>query len=296
MEAEVITRLTSLRQHQTDGQRAPHKPLLVLLALGQLTATGSSSLEWSFVEEHLGALLAEFGRPVKSSSNRASYPFTHLPTDGVWELSRDVPFDKLGPLRAQPIEGHFPPEIESALLASPETLNTVARTLVEGQFPLTLAPDVLTAVGLDPDVIFGVPGIGPLRRSRKRDVNWRRSVIAAWDGSCAFCGFDGSIAGSPVGLEAAHVRWFNIGGPDDADNGLALCSLHHKLFDRGVLGLADPSTVVVSDTYRASSEPGKAIYELHDRKLRPRPGTALPAVTHVEWHTREVFKGLPLSA
>jgi putative restriction endonuclease len=33
---------------------------------------------------------------------------------------------------------------------------------------------------------------------------------------------------------------------DELDNGLALCSLHHKLFDRGVFGLDDDLTVVVS--------------------------------------------------
>ncbi len=33
-----------------------------------------------------------------------------------------------------------------------------------------------------------------------------------------------------MGIGAAHVQWFNVGvgGPDNLDNGLALCSLHHK--------------------------------------------------------------------
>lgn len=43
--SEVVTRLTSLRQYQCDGKRAPHKPLLVLLALGQLYTTRSSFLK-----------------------------------------------------------------------------------------------------------------------------------------------------------------------------------------------------------------------------------------------------------
>lgn len=33
---EVLTRLAGLRQYQRGGHRAPHKPLLVLLALGRL--------------------------------------------------------------------------------------------------------------------------------------------------------------------------------------------------------------------------------------------------------------------
>ena len=50
---QVLDRLSALRQHQQDGRRSPHKPLLVLLALGRLTETGSSSLPWSEAEERL---------------------------------------------------------------------------------------------------------------------------------------------------------------------------------------------------------------------------------------------------
>ena len=47
-------------------------------------------------------------------------------------------------------------------------------------------------------------------------------------------------------------RWFNLGGPDKLDNGLALCSLHHKLFDRGALGLSHEHEIQVSEVFRAA--------------------------------------------
>lgn len=295
-EGSVVERLTALRQHQDDGKRAPHKPLLVLLALGQLSASGSSSMPWSAVEDRLGGLLAEFGSPKKGAPTPA-YPFTRLRSDGVWQLTRDVPNDNVGPLNSEPIEGHFTADIEDELRRSPDTLHAVARALVEGQFPLTIAPDVLVAVGLDPDLVFSSPtAAAAVIALRKRDANWRRRIVAAWDRSCAFCGYDGSLGGAPVGIEAAHIRWFNFDGPDDLDNGLALCSLHHKLLDRGAIGLLDPGTVVVSTAFSAVSEVGRAVYELHGRELRPRPGTALPAPVHVAWHRQEVFKGDPLAA
>lgn len=292
----VIARLTTLRQHQGDGKRAPHKPLLVLLALGQINATGSSSLPWSAVQERLGALLAEFGTSSTVGASSAAYPFTRLRSDGVWELSREVPNDNVGPLNAAPIEGHFSPEIEDELRRSPDALKTVARALVEGQFPLTIAPDVLSAVGLDPDAIFSTAAFGGASAARRRDASWRHRILTAWDRACAFCGYDGALAGAPVGIEAAHVRWFNFAGPDDLDNGLALCSLHHKLLDRGAIGLRDPGTVVVSTRFSAVGAVGRAVYELHGRELRPRPGTRLPADAYVAWHTSEVFKGDPLTA
>ena len=287
----VVERLTSLRQAPGKGRRAPHKPLLVLLALGQLTTTGSSELAWSEVEQRLGSLLDTYGT---SKTTSAAYPFTRLRNDNVWTLSRDVPNDEISPLRAEPVVGRFTPDIEAALLAHPESINEVARAIIEDQFSLTYAAELLIEAGLDPDSVFGSPAVQS--RVRKRDAAWRHRVLAAWDRSCAFCGYDGAINGAPVGIEAAHVRWFTKDGPDDLDNGLALCSLHHKLLDTGVLGLRDPGTVVVSARFSSVGDTGRAVYSLHERELRPRPGTPLPAETHVQWHRDEVFKGEPLTA
>ncbi len=296
MEVEgAIERLTSLRQYQGDGKRAPHKPLLVLLALGQFAQTGSSALSWSVVEERLQQLLAEFGPPTSARSGSGAYPFTRLRADGVWQLSRDVPNDSIGPLAAEPIEGSFTPDIESELRKDPGTVTRAARRVVEQQFPMTLAPDVLMAVGLDPSaVLIEQSALTAQQVKRKRDPQWRRAIIEAWDRSCAFCGYDGAIGGAPAGLEAAHIRWFNFGGPDELDNGLALCSLHHKLLDRGALGLSDPETIRVSRSFSASSDAARAVYELQGRVLRPRPGTRLPDENHISWHASEVFKGEPL--
>ena len=296
IDVDVLHRLTNVRQFVGNGERAPHKPLLILLALAQLASRGSSSLEWSVVEDRLGRLLGEFGRPPRAGRPQPNFPFTRLRSDGIWELSRDVPMDAITALRAAPIEGHFPADIDEALRRSPATLLAVARSLIENQFPVTVAPDVLAAVGLDHDAVFAVgAGLRGTSVGRRRSAAWREQVIAAWDASCAFCGFDGSLGGFPVGLEAAHVRWFTMDGPDDLDNGLALCSLHHKLLDRGAIGLGDQQTIAVSTAYSSSSDAGRWLYELHGRKLRPRPGTPLPHPEHVRWHSREVFKGRALT-
>ena len=50
-----------------------------------------------------------------------------------------------------------------------------------------------------------------------------------------------------VALEAAHIKWHQAGGPDEESNGLALCTMHHKLFDRGVFTLSDKMKVIVSE-------------------------------------------------
>jgi putative restriction endonuclease len=292
---EWVDRLSSLRQYQHNGKRAPHKPLLVLMALGRLAETGSSELPWSDIEERLADLIAEFG-PATSTGRRqsAAYPFTHLRTDGLWRLSRDVPMDTLGPLDAAPIIGRLDSSLERAL-PRPGQIEEAARLLVDTQFPRTVSPDVLIAVGLDPDQVFTSGSfLPPDPEKRRRSSSWPLAILEAWDRQCAFCGFDGQFGSSPVGLEAAHIRWFNLGGPDEMNNGMALCSLHHKLFDRGALGLDQEYRILVSTVFSARTDAAKRIYNLHSQHLRPRRGTALPAVEHVTWHGREVFRGQSL--
>lgn len=293
---EALQRLISLRRHQQDGRRAPHKPLLVLLVLGQLTRSGSSELPWSQARERLSDLIAEFGPASRTGRTQsAAYPFTRLRSDGVWTLDRDVPMDLIGPLAAHSVVGRLDAEIESALRRDPELVRRVARTLVEQHFPPTIAPDVLTAAGLDPDDVLRTPGVCPTP-ARRRNATWRASVLQAWDRQCAFCGYDGQLGGASVGVEAAHVRWWAFDGPDSPDNGLALCVLHHKLYDFGALGLDDDLRVTVSASFTARTPTGRTVYDLHGRPLRPRPGTPVPATAHVDWHRREVFKGEPLAA
>lgn len=290
---EVLEKLTSFRQYLHGGERVPHKPLLVLLALARLDETGSSAVPWTMAETRLADLIAEFGPPSRTGrAQSAAYPFTRLRNDHVWTLDRDVPNDSVVPLRENDVTGRLDLGLESVLRRQPTLLSQVARRLVEAQFPATVAPDVLAAVGLDPDVVLGEPqGVVDLLARRRRSARWRERVLESWDRQCAFCGFDGQLAGAAVGIEAAHVRWFNLDGPDSDDNGLALCSLHHKLFDRGALGLTDSHTIQVSGRFSARTDEAKRVYDLHSRPLRPRRGSSLPAQEYVDWHTRQVFKG-----
>jgi putative restriction endonuclease len=237
---EVVARLASLRQHQRNGQRSPHKPLLVLLALGRLAATGSGRLPWPVAEPVLAELIAEFGPPSRTGrAQSAAYPFTRLRADGVWVLDRDVEMDLVGPLARSHVTGRLELSVESALRARPALIRAAARELVMSNFPETVAPDVLAAVGLDPGEVLGASDLlvwpGGAVAARKRDPGWRLACLAgrrggraqegsgwrlavleAWNRQCAFCGYDGQFAGASVGLEAAHVRWFAFSGPDSS--------------------------------------------------------------------------------
>jgi putative restriction endonuclease len=124
-----------------------------------------------------------------------------------------------------------------------------------------------------------------------RRPDFAEEVLRAYGSARAICGFDGALGRNPVGLEAAHVRWHSQDGPDDVENALALCALHHTLLDFGVLGFTVDLEIRVSKLYVARSDAGRAVDALAGRTLTaPRPGRSSVNPAHIAWHDRQVFK------
>jgi putative restriction endonuclease len=178
----------------------------------------------------------------------------------------------------------------TAVLGSGATLAAAARLLLDQHFTPVLSEMICAAVGLEVP-LAAAPAVRG-RPRRPRAPGFAEAVIRAYAYRCAMCGFDGRLGRNPVAIEAAHVRWHSQDGPDDIANAVALCSLHHALFDCGVLGLTPELRITVSPLYVAASEPGRAVDSLAGRPLLPvRPGQPSVDVSYVAWHTVQVFKG-----
>lgn len=295
---ELLSALTTLRRAQIGNRRAPHKPLFVLWLLGRFAAAGSTAITYDEAEEPVSRLINDFGPSLANSSgtrDRAAMPFIHLER-GLWDLQdRDgnpigtnAP-ERGGWLRTRGAHGQLHPHVEG-LLAGPGTRAAAARLLLDQHFTPALETALCDAVGLDLLGLEDAVHLGSAKKRRRR-AGFAEEVLQAYAYACAFCGFDGALGRNPVGLEAAHVRWHSQDGPDEVNNGLALCSLHHTLFDLGVLGLTSALHIQVSQSYIARSQAGRTIDALHGQPISaPRPG--LPGVDpdHVVWHGLQVFK------
>ncbi|MFF4285242.1 phosphorothioated DNA-binding restriction endonuclease [Streptomyces sp. NPDC001633] len=292
-----IERVGKLRQWSRNGARAPHKPLLMLYALGRFRRQPDGVMRYADVERDLRDLLADYGPAHQTSP---AYPFHHLVSDGVWEVRTDSgagsPGTGVQVLRASGARGQLVPGLRSALSEDPALLGRLAQVLLDVHFPPSIHGDIAAAVGLDLETGGGavLPG-GGTGPGRRRAEDLRRQVLIAYEYRCAFCGFDGAIGRVPVGLEAAHVRWWAFQGPDDLANCLCLCSLHHKLFDRGVLGLDSGRRITVSREFVGRSDTAKGqVLDLTGRTLiGPQSGSARVASEHIAWHTDQVFRGRP---
>ena len=94
-----------------------------------------------------------------------------------------------------------------------------------------------------------------------------------------------------VALEAAHIKWHQAGGPDEESNGLALCTMHHKLFDRGVFTLSEKMRVIVSESANGTKGFQEWVIAFHGISIRARQRpNYYPDTVAVEWHVSEVFQ------
>lgn len=289
-----LERVAHIRQWTRNGERAPHKPLLLLYALGRLQRTGTTEVTYVEAEPALAQLLQDFGPPGRKSS--PAYPFHHLQTDGLWSVDSGAggsPGSSSLQLRAAGAIGRLEPDFEAALRSDPALLVLVAHALLDANFPESLHADICALVGLDllaAEVHVAQQRVATLRR---RDPAFRELVLVAYEYRCAMCGYDGRLGTEAVGLDAAHVRWWAFDGPDTVDNALCLCSMHHKLLDRGVVGIDASNTVTVSARFVGRGRAAEVlVLDMLGRPLHePQRGQSPPAPAHVEWHHSQVFSG-----
>ena len=287
----LFAQLDNLTVWQRRGERAPHKPLLILMALGRFTR-GETSLPFAELEPELRELLREFGP--RRQAVHPEYPFWRLQRDGLWEVTTTVGITPRMPntdptvrsLRSSGATGQFPAAMQRTLSDRPSEVGDMARMLLDAHFPESVHGDILAAVGLTltPRYIANQP----------RDPGFRSTVLKAYTFSCVVCALDLRIGNRTIALEAAHVRWRQAGGPDVVTNGVALCSLRHKRFDLGAITISRDLVVLVSDEAHGG--------ELVDETLMRHPGQPMrrplhagqrPDDSHLSWHLHELFRGRP---
>jgi putative restriction endonuclease len=285
----ILQRFDELSIWKQGDQRAPHKPLLVLYALGRWQR-GLAEVGFREAEAELKALLREFGPPRRS--DHPEQPFWRLQRDEVWTvhapaglaLKTGDNIPRVTALRNRNVRAEFSADVQAALANDPTLVAAIASRILERHFPESLHQDILDAVGLT---------LETGATSRKRDPAFRLRVLRAYEYRCAVCGFDVRLGSALIGLDAAHIRWHQAGGPETESNGFALCVLHHKTFDLGAFTVKD-GLLLVSDQANGSTGFQEALLAYHGKPVRePQHPDWRPEPSHLEWHGREVFKGAP---
>jgi len=150
--SDVQNRFAEIEPVDAQGNRRPHRPLLVLYALGKLEE-GERRLSYKQIDQDVGELLDIFGPPHDTS---AKYPFWYLRKDGVWEVedAAEIPQRKgknqplVSAMKDRDTHGWFSEDVWAALRGNPYLRHDVAQMMLEKCFPNILHRDILDAVGL----------------------------------------------------------------------------------------------------------------------------------------------------
>lgn len=280
--SQLKVAIKNLSVWRRGDERAPHKPLLILLALGQLQVKKMQHLAYAEIRESLKDLLIEFG-PIRRSYH-PEQPFVRLTNDGIWTLNTSIEKTNIRDkwLLNNNVVGGFNDEVYSLLVSDGALIREVAQIILNSHFPQTIHEDILTAVGLDFHVVI----------NKRRDPKFRENVLRAYEYRCAVCGFDVRLGNNLVAVEAAHIKWHQAGGPDNENNGIALCAMHHKLFDRGVFTLTNSRQLLVAEGAYGTSGFQEWLMCYHGKKVAsPIHPEYQPQDVYVNWHVKEVFRG-----
>ncbi|OPL12253.1 MAG: restriction endonuclease [Firmicutes bacterium ML8_F2] len=282
MQAEELNRIIEgLRIWQRGDERAPHKPLLILFALGRLVRGDPRLMSYAGVKDDLRKLLIEFG-PYRQTYS-PGYPFVRLANDKIWEISGSKDIDTKKDWSDRELIdnntlGGFTEEVYSLLCDDRNLVRQIAEYILNSNFPDTIHQDILSQVGLE---------LEP-RGRLVRSPDFRNKVLSAYEYKCAVCGFNVRLGDTLVAVEAAHIKWHQAGGPDEISNGIALCSMHHKLFDRGVFTLNDDMVFRVAEDAHME----EWLMRYNGKQIRkPQRPDYYPEDDFLYWHVREVFRG-----
>lgn len=144
-----------MRPWTRGSTQAPHKPLMLLLALRRVAEGRPRLVAFPDVEPELRDLIARFS-DVKSPPN-AGYPFWRLQADGIWEIEEADTFPTrmsntdppLRELRGRPARGGFPDQLDAALRAQPAEVQRLANLVARRFF--NPEDNVLRVVELEPE-------------------------------------------------------------------------------------------------------------------------------------------------
>lgn len=281
---ELKQKFSKIKSWQRNGERAPHKPLLLLYALSRINRNETRLISYSEAKDSLMHLLVEFG-PNRRTTPR--YPFIRLSNDGIWQITGKKDIDTRHDWTEQIIlenetMGGFTEEVYSLIFKDKNLIRELANIILEQNFPETMREDILNEIGLDMELAV----------VQSRNPQFRERILRAYEYRCAVCGFSVRLGNVLVAVEAAHIKWHQAGGPDIEDNGIALCTMHHKLFDRGVFTISDNLKFQVSESAHGTVGFEEWLMKYHGENLRPpQSPTYRPKDTYINWHFKEVFRG-----
>jgi putative restriction endonuclease len=234
--------------------------------------------------------LIRFG--LSTTSVSPQYPFWRLKNDGLAVVEPEGPYDlrkqsddpTKSSLLKMGAEGGLTKDYFDLLEGNLNLQTLAVHRLLEGHFPRSIHDELID--------FFGLRMSGARENDDNTESAFRAQVLSAYKNTCAVSGFSLSFRNAFPGLEAAHICWPQAGGNDDVSNGIAMTTLHRKLFHLGMFGIDDDFKIVASPHIRDLSAAPPGLFPIDGRPLNlPEEGQDRPDVETLRWHRKWVFRG-----
>lgn len=288
---ELLEQIRSMNLHGSKLLGAAlKKPLLLLLLISEIENKRVTQNRFHFdeIEKPLERLIRKHGgRPARSGA-KPEQPFSHMRSSPFWKVKTQRKYEPgttalVSDLRDPNSYGAFQSNVFRLLRSSGDVRARVVDAILNEWWPETLHGEIREDLGLS---------LFDSRLRRRRDQQFTIDVLENYRYSCAFCGFHAILNGQATGIDAAHIQWHAHRGPDDVENGIALCKLHHWAFDKGILGIDERERICIADVFVTQCDGGLPIESLANQTLAVQPRTITIAGQFLEWHRTNVYLGV----
>lgn len=287
---DFFRRLANLLVYRKGDQRAPHKPLYLLFCLAALQQGKDRLQEFDEIATVLKSALHMFGP--RTESVHPEYPFWRLQHDGLAEVKADSAIEirasnsdpTVRSLRQNNAKGGLLAADFDILNGNLQLQSLAIHKILDAHFPESIHDEIVRFFGLTLD--------NPHAKDKRSDIEFREDVLSAYGKRCALTGFGVSVGNRVIGVEAAHIYWPQSGGNDDASNGIAMTSLHRKLFHLGLFAIKQDFSIVVSPAVADYGDSPLSLSTVSGQKIRlPQNQAFWPDAAALAWHERWVFRG-----
>ncbi|MBK8685402.1 MAG: HNH endonuclease [Bacteroidetes bacterium] len=316
--AKYLKAFQRLRVDRTHGERAPHKPILLLSVL-QLSKEGRLITNRIDLSAELVTMFRSNWNVFVNTNHDCliSYPFYYLKSSGFWKLIPREGFlhvDQMGSVMksfSKLSNAVAYAEISMDLfnlMRNPSSNEILRFCLLDTFFGKNRKPeneiheiqqklfeDIEQKILMESPEVYRQEVKAYLENNQEEEVFLRGSVFKReipkiYNNTCCISGMRIDTISNISMIDACHIVPFSESYDDTITNGIALCPNLHRAFDRGLIGIDEDCRVMVSKNFK-EEDTRYSIRVFEGKKIQlPKLKTYYPLMENFEWHKINVFK------
>ncbi len=307
---KYLKKLTLLNRASKDGEKAPHKPILLLSIIESIEVGDIRENRIEITAELIARFRDNWSRLVASNTFQPNFslPFFHMKSQGFWHLQtyvgKEIVITSSSSIKSfaqlkESVEYAYFDDALFEVLLQPKARGEIYQILIakyfnghgsiqkQGGLFEILANQILNDTSkeyqrliekADEEEVFVRCGV------------FKKVVPKIYDYSCCISGMR-VISGFDIQMvDACHIVPFSVSHDDTITNGISLSPNFHRAFDRGLISLNEDYRVIVSNSFTESAS-NFALKSFEGKRISlPNEKHHLPSIDNIRWHNEKIFK------